>query len=123
VIDGCDNVPNATYAGKLYEVAKYFSETKHILLINFEIVSAKWFNSLPPEYQQILEKEMEKAAIETSRLVMDVKSAESLRMLKKNGMNIIEDVDMDAFHKAGMKACEVLGISDALKQVRMELGK
>ena len=31
--------------------------------------------------------------------------------------------DMDAFKKAGMKAYEVLGISDALKQVRMELGK
>ena len=66
---------------------------------------------------------MEKAAIETSRLVMDVKSAESLKKLKENGMEIIEDVDMDAFKKAGMKAYEVLGISDALKQVRMELGK
>jgi predicted Zn finger-like uncharacterized protein len=35
----------------------------------------------------------------------------------------IDDLDMDAFHKAGMKAYEVLGISDALKQVHMELGK
>ena len=81
VIDGCDNVYNATYAGKLYEVATHFSETAHILLINFEIVSAKWFNKLPPEYQKILVEEMEKAAMETSRLVMDVKSAESLDVL------------------------------------------
>jgi tripartite ATP-independent transporter DctP family solute receptor len=123
VIDGCDNVYNATWAGKLYEVAKYFSETEHILLINFEIVSAKWFYSLPPEYQKILEEEMEKAAIETSRLVMDVKSAESKEKLKEKGMIIVEDVDMDAFQKAGMKAYEVLGISDALKQVHKELGK
>ena len=54
---------------------------------------------------------------------MDVKSANSLKMLKKNGMTIIEDLDMDAFHKAGMKAYEVLGISGALKQVHKELGK
>jgi tripartite ATP-independent transporter DctP family solute receptor len=123
VIDGCDNVYNATYAGKLYEVAKYFSETEHILLINFEIVSAKWFYSLPTEYQKILEEEMEKAAIETSRLVMDVKSADSKKKLKEKGMVIIEDVDMDAFHKAGMKAYEVLGITDAYNQVHKELGK
>lgn len=123
VIDGFGNVYNATYAGKLYEIAKYLSETAHILLINFEIVSAKWFYSLPPEYQKILEEEMEKAAIETSRIVMDVKSADSKKKLKEKGMIIVEDIDMDAFHKAGMKAYEVLGISEALKQVHKELGK
>ena len=125
VIDGCDNVYNATYAGRLYEVAKYFSETEHILLINFEIISAKFFNSLPAEYQKILEEEMEKAAMETSRLVMDVKSAESKQNLIKKGMTIIEkkDIDIDAFRKAGEKAYEVLNITEAKKQVYKELGK
>ena len=123
VIDGCDNVYNATYAGRLYEVAKYFSETAHILLINFEIMSAKYFNSLPPEYQKILEEEMEKAAIETSKLVMDIKSAESKKKLKEKGMIIVEDVDMAAFRKAGEKAYEVLNITEARKQVYKELGK
>jgi len=123
VIDGCDNVYNATYAGRLYEVAKYFSETAHILLINFEIMSAKYFNSLPPEYQKILVEEMEKAAIETSKLVMDIKSAESKKKLKEKGMIIVEDVDMDAFRKAGEKAYEVLNITEARKQVYKELGK
>ena len=123
VIDGCDNVYNATYAGRLYEVAKYFSETAHILLINFEIMSAKFFDSLPAEYQKALEEEMEKAAIETSRLVMDTKSAESKMKLKEKGMTIVEDVDMDAFRKAGDKAYEVLGISAARQQVYKELGK
>ena len=123
VIDGCDNVYNATYAGRLYEVAKYFSETAHILLINFEIMSAKFFNSLPADYQKILEEEMEKAAIETSRLVMDTKSAESKKKLVEKGMTIVEDVDMVAFRKAGDKAYEVLGISAARQQVYKELGK
>ena len=123
VIDGCDNVYNATYAGRLYEVAKYFSETAHILLINFEIMSAKYFNSLPADYQKILEEEMEKAAIETSRLVMDTKSAESKKKLKEKGMTIVEDVDMNAFRKAGDQAYEVLGISAARDQVYKELGK
>jgi len=123
VIDGCDNVYNATYAGRLYEVAKIVSETAHILLINFEIISAKWFDSLPPEYQKILVEECENAAMETSKLVMDVKSAESKQKLIEKGMTIVTDLDMDAFHKAGEKAYQVLGISEARQQVYKELGK
>ena len=122
-IDGLDNVYNATYAGRLYEVAKYVSETKHILLINFEIVGAKFFNSLPADYQKILVEENEKAAIETSRLVMDKYSAESKQKLIDKGMTIVTDLDMNAFKKAGEKAYEVLKITDARKQVYKELGK
>jgi len=123
VIDGCDNVYNATYAGRLYEVASHFSETAHILLINFEIMSSKYFNSLPAEYQKIIEEEIEKAGVETSKLVMDKYSAESKQKLIEKGMKIIEDVDMAAFRKAGEKAYEVLNISEARKQVYKELGK
>ena len=123
VIDGLDNVYNATYAGRLYEVAKYVSETKHILLINFEIVGAKFFNSLPADYQKILVEENEKAAIETSRLVMDKYSAESKQKLIDKGMTIVTDLDMNAFKKAGEKAYEVLKITDARKQVYREMGK
>ena len=123
VIDGLDNVYNATYAGRLYEVAKYVSETKHILLINFEIVGAKFFNSLPADYQKILVEENEKAAIETSRLVMDKYSAESKQKLIDKGMTIVTDLDMNAFKKAGEKAYDVLKINEARKQVYKELGK
>ena len=123
VIDGLDNVYNATYAGRLYEVAKYVSETKHILLINFEIVGAKFFNGLPADYQKILVEENEKAAIETSKLVMDKYSAESKQKLIDKGMTIITDLDMNAFKKAGEKAYEVLKITEARKQVYKELGK
>ena len=123
VIDGLDNVYNATYNGRLYEVAKYVSETAHILLINFEIVGAKFFNSLPADYQKILVEENEKAAIETSKLVMDKYSAESKQKLIEKGMTIVTDLDMNAFKKAGEKAYEVLKITDARKQVYKEMGK
>jgi TRAP-type C4-dicarboxylate transport system substrate-binding protein len=123
VIDGCDNVYNATYAGRLYEVTKYVSETAHILLINFQVMSAKYFNSLPPEYQKILEEECETAGIETSKLVMDKMSADSKQKLIEKGMTIVSDLDMAAFKKAGEKAYEVLKITAAREQVYKELGK
>lgn len=123
VIDGCDNVYNATYAGRLYEVTKYVNETAHILLINFEVMSAKYFNSLPPGYQKILQEECEKAGIETSKLVMDKMSADSKQKLIEKGMTIVTDLDMKAFKKAGEKAYEVLKITDAKNLVFKELGK
>lgn len=123
IIDGCDNVYNATYAGKLYEVATHLSETKHILLINFEIVSAAFFNSLPPQYQKILVEENEKVGIETSKLVMDQYSADSKKKLIEKRMTIVEDADLNAFQKAGEKAYEVLNLSSARKQIYSEMGK
>jgi TRAP-type C4-dicarboxylate transport system substrate-binding protein len=86
-------------------------------------MSAKYFNSLPAEYQTALVEEMEKAAIETSTLVMDKYSAESMENLKKKGMVVVSDLDMDAFRKAGEKAYEALGITEARKQVFKEMGK
>ena len=50
-IDGVELVYNNIPGGRFYEVLKFANETKHIMLINFEVVSAKWFDSLPKEYQ------------------------------------------------------------------------
>ena len=60
-IDGVELVYNNIPGGRFYEVLKFANETKHIMLINFEVVSAKWFNSLPKEYQRVLVEEADKA--------------------------------------------------------------
>ena len=50
-IDGVELVYNNIPGGKFYEVLKFANETRHIMLINFEVVSAKWFDGLPKDYQ------------------------------------------------------------------------
>ena len=60
-IDGVELVYNNIPGGRFYEVLKFANETKHIMLINFEVVSAKWFDGLPKEYQQALVEEADKA--------------------------------------------------------------
>src|SRR5699024_6955205 len=65
-IDGAELVyPNIT-AANLFEVLGYANETRHILLVNFEIVSAKWFGNLPKEYQSALVEECRQAGRATS---------------------------------------------------------
>ncbi len=121
-IDGVELVYNNIPGGRFYEVLKFANETRHIMLINFEVVSAKWFNALPRELQQILVEEADKAGEATSRRIFKLES-EVEQQLKGRGMTIVKDVDLPAFRKAGDAAYEVLKIKDARDAVYREIGK
>jgi len=121
-IDGVELVYNNIPAGRFYEVLKYVSETRHIMLINFEVISAKFFDSLPADYQKILVEECDKAGEETSKQIFKLE-AEVKQQLKGRGMIVVEDVNLPAFRKAGEKAYEVLKITDAKNKVHKEIGK
>jgi TRAP-type transport system periplasmic protein len=122
VIDGVELVYNNIPGGRFYEVLKYVSETRHIMLINFEVISAKYFNSLPPEYQKILVEECDKAGVETSKVIFE-KEKEVKKLLLEKGMVAVDGVDIAAFKKAGDKAYDVLKISEAKDKVHKEIGK
>jgi TRAP-type transport system periplasmic protein len=121
-IDGVELVYNNIPGGKFYEVLKFANETKHIMLINFEVVSAKWFASLPPEYQRALTEECDKAGEATSKKIFQLE-AEVAKDLQKRGMTINKDVDLKAFRQAGEQAYVALRIQDAKNQVHKEIGK
>jgi tripartite ATP-independent transporter DctP family solute receptor len=123
VMDGVELVYNNIPAGRFYEVLKYVSETRHIMLVNFEVISAKWFNALPPDYQTILVEECDKAGIATSKLIMDKLEKDVKQDLIKRGMTVVDNVDLAAFKKAGDRAYEVLKIADVKDKVFKEIGK
>ncbi len=121
-IEGVELVYNNIPAGRFYEVLKYANETGHIMLINFEVISAKFFNGLPADYQKILVEECDKAGLETSKRIL-ASEKEVKKQLIAKGMVVIEDCDIAAFKKAGEKAYEVLKITDAKNKVYKEMGK
>lgn len=121
-IDGVELVYNNIPGGRFYEVLKFANETKHIMLINFQVISAKWFNSLPADLQAALVEECDKAGEATSRKIFELE-AKVEEDLKKRGMTIVENVDLAAFRKAGDKAYEALKIQDAKNTVHKEIGK
>lgn len=121
-IDGVELVYNNIPGGRFYEVLKFANETRHIMLINFEVVSAKWFDTLPKEYQAALVEECDKAGEATSKQIFKLE-AEVEQQLRGRGMTIVKDVDLAAFRKAGDKAYEVLKIQDAKNAVHKEIGK
>ncbi|HEX2146597.1 MAG TPA: C4-dicarboxylate TRAP transporter substrate-binding protein, partial [Pseudorhizobium sp.] len=121
-IDGVELVYANIPGGRFYEVLKYANETKHIMLINFQVVSSQWFDGLPAEYQTALVEECSAAGRETSQKIADM--AETIKAdLQSKGMEVVTDIDLDAFKAAGEKAYETLGITEAKNAVQAELGK
>lgn len=120
-VDGAELVYANIVGGKLYEVLKYASETGHILLINFEVVSSKWFNTLPPEYQKILVEECDKAGVNTSLSIMKELNEKFKQEVISKGVQVITDPDIDAFMKAGEGAYKVLKLLDARDQLLKEV--
>jgi len=121
-IDGVELVHNNIPGGRFWEVLKFANETRHIMLINFQVISAKFFDSLPREYQQILIEECDRAGAETSKTILALET-EVRQQLKGRGMTLVEDVDLAAFRKAGDRAYEALNLLDAKRTVHREIGK
>ncbi len=121
-VDGAELVYANIPGGKLNEVLSYANDTGHILLINFQVCSAKWFNSLPEEYQKILVEECDKAGMEVSKK-MEANVGNIKKDLEAAGMTINSDPDVEAFKAAGEKAYEVLNLTEVKKAIWDEIGK
>lgn len=121
-IDGAELVYANIPASNLFEVVDHATETGHILLVNFEVVSSEWFSSLPEDYQQILVEEADRAGLATSQ-EMESQIPAIKEELVAAGMTINEDPDIDAFREAGEAAYEALGLTEVRDQIWSEIGK
>ena len=121
-IDGVELVYANIPGGRFYEVLRYANETGHIMLINFQIVSSQWFDGLPADQQAALTEECQAAGRATSEGI--AAAAEEIKNdLQSKGMEIVTDIDLDAFREAGAKAYEVLGITEAKQALDAEMGR
>lgn len=120
-IDGAELVYSNITARNMNEVLDYANETAHILLVNFQIVSEEWFQGLPEDIRSVLVEECTAAGQATSERIAEVQEA-AKQQLVAAGMTVVEDVDLEAFREAGLRAYEALGLAEAAAQVRSEMG-
>ena len=119
VIDGAEAQHPATYGSSLYEVADYIIKTGHFQLMTGPVVGAKWFNSLPEEYQKIVKEEAVKAGDYASEIVLD--KVESLEKdMEEEGMEIVE-VDKTPFQEASEEAYKELDYNELRKKLHSEV--
>jgi tripartite ATP-independent transporter DctP family solute receptor len=106
VVDGQENPFNIILLGKLHEVQKYLSVTRHIYGTAPTSVSDKTWAKLPPDLRQIL-KEAVARSTPIQRQAAGGNEGAQLAKLKSFGMIVVENPDRAAFQKAMQPAWEL----------------
>lgn len=98
-VDGQENPINVIYSYKLWESQKYATLDRHSYSTAIITMSANLFNSLDAETQQIFLDAAQEAA-EFERAWVAEQEADQLQAMKDNGMEVVEDPDLDSFKEA-----------------------
>ncbi|MFZ7103312.1 MAG: TRAP transporter substrate-binding protein [Peptococcaceae bacterium] len=107
-VDGQENPVNVAYAFKLYETQKYLSFTRHTYAPASILMSKKLFDSFAEETQDVLIAAAKESAQLTRAWVAE-ELQEQLKVLRDNGMEIVENPDIAAFQEAVKPVYEKYG--------------
>lgn len=100
-VDGQDNSIIVTASSKFYEVQNYMTLTEHIYGINCYLISKELFESMPEEYQTIIQDGVDLAKI-THRELVDEQEAGYLETIEAAGVEVtvLTDDQKAAFMEA-----------------------
>lgn len=101
-IEGQENPVNVIHAFKLWESQKYVTMTRHAYAAAIFTMSKRLFDKLPADVQKIVKDSAQEAAVYERAWVAD-NEARQMADLKKNGMEILEDPDIESF-KSGVQS-------------------
>ncbi len=108
VIDGQENPLWVMEVYKFYEIQKHMTLSRHVYSYHIDVASLKWWNTLDPKTQEMIQKAMVEAAVYQRKDNRD-KNAARLQMLKEKGMAVVENPDIGAFRAkvAGLKDMDI----------------
>ncbi len=96
VIDGIDIDLDALMTEKLYEVAKNFTVTNHMVWPGVVVMSKSVYDTMPPEDQKIVTEAMQ-AAVEWGNKESAALEAKNLEALKSQGGTVTELTNRESF--------------------------
>ncbi|MDJ0621427.1 MAG: TRAP transporter substrate-binding protein [Desulfocapsaceae bacterium] len=99
VIDGQENPLWVMEVYKLYEVQKYLTLTRHVYSPHIDVASLKWWQTLEPSTQNLLQRAMYEAAV-FQRQDNRSKNSDRLKLLKEKGFFIEESPDYKGLRAA-----------------------
>ncbi len=121
VIEGVEVHYSAAVGASIPEVSTHLSKTAHFFLLTGMICSEAWYNTLPAEYQTIVEEEAYNGGAAASQGVLDGE-AEFEKALLEGGLTLV-DVDIAAFKEATAKVYDELNYRTLKDAIDKELGK
>ena len=102
VIDGTENPPSNFYTQKLYEVQKHMAITEHGYLGYAVIVNKKFWDGLPPELREQLEKAMNESTVYANRIAkhQNDQDLEKIKKLGKTDVYNLSSAERELFKQA-----------------------
>lgn len=98
-IQGQENPINVIYSYKLWESQQYATLTRHAYASAIITMSKQVFDALPEDVQTIFLEAAQEAA-EFERAWTAEHEAEQLQAMKDNGMEVVEEPDLESFQAA-----------------------
>ena len=98
VVEAAEAPLSTLYGTKLQEIKKVITETGHFKAISGHVIGEQFFQSLPPDVQQILIEEIKRGGGIMSRLTIE-KQEEYKKLFAEAGVSFVQ-ADVEAFKKA-----------------------
>lgn len=98
-VEAQENPIATIISAKFYEVSNTLSSTRHMVINQIPTFSKKWWETLDAEQQKIITDAMIKAGEHSSAEQLKA-NEEGLEVLREKGMEITENIDLDAFRDA-----------------------
>ncbi|MBS9718090.1 TRAP transporter substrate-binding protein [Pseudohalocynthiibacter aestuariivivens] len=120
-IDGQENPIPVLVANNMWEIQKYVTLTQHVYSPAVVVMSKGRWDGLTEE-QQGWFVEAGIAAAAGTRATVAENEANGVALLRENGMDVVENVDKEAFAAAVQPAYEQyaveMGVADLIKQIQ-----
>ncbi|WP_436348687.1 TRAP transporter substrate-binding protein [Natronorubrum sp. FCH18a] len=107
VVDASEGPPAQIASLSLWEVQDYFSLTSHLPQSGQMYVSTSFYDGLDQSEQDLFDEIVDEVTEEATQWARDTED-DLLTEAEENGMEIVEDVDSEAFYEAAAPAIEQL---------------
>lgn len=116
VVDGAENNEPSYSNTKHYEIAPYYSYTRHLIVPDYIVVNNNLYEELPEEDKAAFE-EAARIAREYEYELWEQEVEKALQNVQDNGSKIIEDVDVESLQEAVQPLHEELTQNPEVKVV------
>jgi TRAP-type C4-dicarboxylate transport system substrate-binding protein len=119
VIDGAENNPPSFVFDNHYQVAKFYSDSQHLIVPEMLVYSKAGWDQLSPDDQALIKKASREAQLE-ARELWDKKEADAFDRMKTGGIEIDHIADKKPFQDAVKPVWDKYGakFTDIVKQIQ-----
>ena len=119
VIDGAENNPPSFVFDNHYQVAKFYSDSQHLIVPEMLVYSKTGWDQLSPDDQGLIKKFSREAQFE-ARELWDKKEADAFDRMKSGGIELDHIVDKTPFRDAVKPVWDKYGakFTDLIKQIQ-----